>query len=95
MYETVTELVQRAVPTSTQVISENLGMKLVKRVDNIVANIADYYIADKLGIRVGQPVLTIESVTFNERNVPIYYCISHLPGDGYSYTVIRDRDEMQ
>ncbi|HJX03528.1 MAG TPA: GntR family transcriptional regulator [Dehalococcoidia bacterium] len=75
-----------------QVISENLGMKLVKRVDNIVANIADYYIADKLGIRVGQPVLTIESVTFNERNVPIDYCISHLPGDGYSYTVIRDRD---
>jgi DNA-binding GntR family transcriptional regulator len=75
-----------------QVISESLGMKLVKRVENIVANIADYYIANKLGIRVGQPVLTIESVTFNEHNVPVDYSISQLPGDGYSYTVIRGRD---
>jgi GntR family transcriptional regulator len=75
-----------------KMVSNILGLKLVKRVENIIADIADYYIADKLGIRVGQPILTIEGITYNERNDPVDYCISHLPGDGYSYTVIRGRD---
>lgn len=68
-------------------LEERYGLRLGRALQTIEAKPADEYEAKMLKVKIGQPVLTLERLTYLPDGQPIEYVRSTYRGDRYRFTV--------
>ena len=68
-------------------LEERYGLRLGRAVQTIEAKPADEYEEKMLGVKIGQPVLGLERLTYLQNGQPIEYVRSTYRGDRYRFTV--------
>ncbi len=62
-------------------LTQHYGVTCVKAVERMVAVLADHEQAQMLGIKVGDPLMAIERVAFDDREQPVEYSTDLFRGD--------------
>jgi GntR family transcriptional regulator len=73
-----------------RILEDDLGIELTRADQKIEADIADTYLAGLMGIRVGDPLLKTERLTFGVGHTAIEYVLIWYRADRYFYTVRLD-----
>jgi GntR family transcriptional regulator len=72
-------------------LEERYGLRLGHALQTIEAKPADEYEEKMLGMKLGQPVLGLERLTYFQNGQPIEYVRSTYRGDRYRFTVELNR----
>jgi GntR family transcriptional regulator len=64
-----------------ELLTQRYGVKCVKAIDRMVAVLADHEQAQMLGIKVGDPLMAIERVAYDDRERPVEYSTDLFRGD--------------
>jgi GntR family transcriptional regulator len=74
-------LAQRLDDSVYELIAERYGLKVTKAVERLVAVLADADQASLLGIEVGDPLMAIERIAYDENDQPLEYSNDLFRGD--------------
>lgn len=71
-------------------LEEECGQKIEYGVAKIIPALADSYLAQKLGIDIGSPLLLIEQVDYNVERTPILFSRDYWVKNVIEFTIFRD-----
>lgn len=73
------------------IIEKGFGVIVKTSKEEISARIADKFLAEKLEISVGEPILVRKRFVFDVDNVPVEYNIGYYRADSFTYTIECER----
>lgn len=79
--------------TLLAIIEEDLAIRVAQAEQSIGAEIADTYLASVLNTRVGEPLLKVEHLIFDDNNTPLEWATIHYRGDRCSYNIRLQRED--
>ena len=73
---------------SLNALLNSYGLQMVRGIERISTSLADALQADLLGVRVGEPLLYIERITFDESGIPVEFIKTYNCPDRYNCTIV-------
>ena len=75
-----------------ELLENNFSIVAKTSKEEITANLADEFIAEKLQLNVNDPVLLRKRFVLDPGGRPIEYNLGYYRGDSFTYTVVNERD---
>ena len=78
-----------------QIMEEDLGVRFTEAFQTIEASFADRFIAERLGVPSGSPILFVDRIMYTKNRKPVEIVQSSYRSDLYKYTVRLKRKEKE